>query len=451
MSDFQRKLFQNKLLKAEHSLGFDAGDDETEDSFGDLTPLPNLRNGRRHSIEEDHDSRVKEDKEYVEKLPKWTDFFDNNDIYRDTNSGYCFQTYYAEPILKERMLADTFNNPVIFVAHHGAGSSGLTFAKLAESIKRQVGIQSYDSTPGLFTYDMRGHANTMMLNQDTGPKLNYSVSIEQLCKDFVFVLTQFYNSHFASGSCPPSIFLLGHSLGGSVLTKIVYEMQQGVNPFPKSISDLIKGLIMVDIVEDTAVSALDSMDSYLRGVPKQFLTLKDAIDWHINTGMLNNRKSAIISVPALVSKSSSTSVYHWVTDLSKTSPYWHSWFTGLSSHFIHITNAVSKMLILVNNDYLDKNLMIGQMQGRYQLLVFHNNQLQLKNTLTTQTQTISSEDSDQLGHFVHEDIPDKVAISILEFVERNDYQDLFRSENATINSKTDMLNKLNAKWGVGKK
>lgn len=473
MSEFQRKLFQNKLAKAEKSLGLnfsEAGDDvdncgNSEDSFGELAPLPSVGALGSHSFHHKTRLAAENEKVFVQNLPKWGDFFDCNDIYRDPNSGYCFQTYYSKPVINDT-IEDINNNPVIFISHHGAGSSGLTFAKLTQSLKKQSKLQGYNGTPGLFTFDMRGHGTTNRINGTESQ--NYSMSIDQLCSDFEFVLKQFYIQHFSKSGVIPSLFLLGHSLGGAVLTKVVYEEQHLLKysrkanstskrksldlPLPESIFNCIKGLIMIDIVEDTAVKALSSMPAYLRGVPKSFPSLKSAIDWHISSGLIHNRKSAIISVPPLVYRrdKSGQGPYYWVTDLSKTEKGWASWFTGLSSNFISIGNSVSKMLILVNNDYLDKDLMIGQMQGRYQLMVFHNSQLQLKDTLTTQTKTICSEDSDELGHFVHEDIPDKVSISLLEFVERNDYEDLSRSQNPSVSSKIDLLNKLNKKWGIKK-
>lgn len=445
MSEFQRKLFQNKLAKAEKQLGFDFSEDaedNDEKQFGSLAPLPQFKkkvNRTRNNDEEDH--------KYVENLPKWSDFFDNNDIYREPASGYCFQTYYSTPVVRET-IHDNENHPVIFIAHHGAGSSGLTFAKLSTSLKRQSKLQGYDEVPGLFTFDMRGHGSTKCLNQASDD--NYTLPLDGICNDFAFILKEFYEKHFSHAEKKPSLFLLGHSLGGSVVTKIVYDQQNGKKRLPDEIFERIKGLVMVDIVEDTAVKALGSMHSYLQGVPRQFRSMKRAIDWHLDSGLLNSRKSAEISVPVLVYKPNKSQFYRWVTDLAQTASYWHTWFAGLSSHFTKITNAVSKMLILVNNDYLDKDLMIGQMQGKYQLVVFHNHQLELKDTLTTSTQTIFSEDSKQLGHFVQEDIPDKVAISLLEFVERNDYRDMRRRQNETVNTKMDLLNKLNAKWGVKK-
>jgi pimeloyl-ACP methyl ester carboxylesterase len=43
------------------------------------------------------------------------------------------------------------------------------------------------------------------------------------------------------------------------------------------------------------------------------------------------------------------------------------WFTGLSSRFLAARTA--RLLVLAGTDRLDKELMIGQMQGKFQLVV----------------------------------------------------------------------------------
>jgi hypothetical protein len=53
----------------------------------------------------------------------------------------------------------------------------------------------------------------------------------------------------------------------------------------------------------------------------------------------------------------------WKTDLSKTDAYWENWFTGMSAKFLGGKGA--KLLILAGTDRLDKELMIGQMQGMF--------------------------------------------------------------------------------------
>jgi protein phosphatase methylesterase 1 len=87
--------------------------------------------------------------------------------------------------------------------------------------------------------------------------------------------------------------------------------------------------------------------------------------------------------------------YCWATDLKYTAPYWNDWFGGMSSKFL--SSHGGKLLLLAGTDRLDKELMIGQMQGKYQLQVFPD-----------------------AGHFVQEDQPDKTANVLIDFWKRND-------------------------------
>ena len=43
------------------------------------------------------------------------------------------------------------------------------------------------------------------------------------------------------------------------------------------------------------------------------------------------------------------------------------WFTGLSSRFL--ASRTARLLVLAGTERLDKELMIGQMQGKFQLVV----------------------------------------------------------------------------------
>ena len=51
----------------------------------------------------------------------------------------------------------------------------------------------------------------------------------------------------------------------------------------------------------------------------------------------------------------------WTTDLARTEPFWEGWYTGLSKAFLVLD--VPRMLVLAGQDRMDKELMIGQMQG----------------------------------------------------------------------------------------
>ena len=60
-------------------------------------------------------------------------------------------------------------------------------------------------------------------------------------------------------------------------------------------------------------------------------------------------------------------IYKWRIDLSRTEPYWRGWFQGLSQRFLSAQGA--KMLLLAGVDRLDKDLTVGQMQGKFQMQV----------------------------------------------------------------------------------
>jgi protein phosphatase methylesterase 1 len=75
-------------------------------------------------------------------------------------------------------------------------------------------------------------------------------------------------------------------------------------------------------------------------------------------------------VPSIITKSASPTAaykYTWRTPLRTTAPYWEGWFIGLSSKFLTVRAA--RLLVLAGTDRLDKELMIGQMQGKFQMEV----------------------------------------------------------------------------------
>lgn len=81
--------------------------------------------------------------------------------------------------------------------------------------------------------------------------------------------------------------------------------------------------------------------------------------------MIRNSASARASVPSLIYEESEPTdpnrPWVWRTDLSATKPFWENWFIGLSRKFLDSRGG--KLLLLAGTDRLDKELMIGQMQG----------------------------------------------------------------------------------------
>lgn len=298
-------------------------------------------------------------------LPTSKDYFEFNEFFTDSQ-GNRFNTYYTPPSDDE--------SPV-FIFHHGAGSSALTFALLAKSIRAEMSKVDKTKVAGVFAFDARGHGQTII---KSNPE---NFSLKSFTDDFIFVIRELVSKE----NLKRSLIVVGHSLGGAILTNAVPQL-----------GDLdIKGLGMFDIVEDTAIHSLGCMEAYLNNLPKSFGTISDAINWHLKTGHLRNKESAEISVPSYFYENETTGTFEWIADLHKTENYWHDWFVGLSKNFVNA--PTSKLLILAGTDNLDKELMIGQMQGKYQLVVFQDS-----------------------GHFIQEDTPLKTAITLIDFWKRND-------------------------------
>lgn len=345
---------------------------QKNESFG-LAPLaedPILDNEDSDTCFSSTDPDHKLDQSFYENAKN--DTFPIRDVYIHKDGLY-FQTYYSPP--------SSLDAPIL-VFHHGAGSSAMTFCWLAHFLK---GLPE-DEIPGIFLFDARGHGDSSKIPAD--------FSLAAFSSDFAFVLQEFCTRH----KVDTSIFLVGHSLGGAILTNYIMN-------FDHSHYKII-GLVMIDIVEETAVRALSSISHFINRRPKNFRSYPDAIQWHLNSHLLRNETSAKISVSALLQPNNS-GYLDWKTDLSLMANFWDSWFVNLSENFIkcgsNSNSHLSKLLILSGNEILDKELIIGQMQGKYQLIVFNN--------------------STNAGHFLQEDIPMQLGISITEFVRRNSVAD----------------------------
>ena len=160
---------------------------------------------------------------------------------------------------------------------------------------------------------------------------------------------------------------------------------------------------MLDIVEGEALTtitmgsthvslgftldALPNMMSLLDSRPEGFDSVEEAVKYQyalesstpatlltvfssITSHAIRNPLSARTSVPLMITKSASPTApyeYTWRTPLRSTAEYWEGWFKGLSSKFLTVRAA--RLLVLAGTDRLDKELMIGQMQGKFQMEV----------------------------------------------------------------------------------
>ncbi|KAI0805936.1 protein phosphatase methylesterase [Irpex lacteus] len=295
-------------------------------------------------------------------------FFDQALQISVAESGLEFRVYYTP--------AKSADGTVI-ICHHGAGWSGLTYAAFAKEIAR-VG----KGECGLLTFDCRAHGKTTLLKPQTEPE---DLSIDVLTNDLVNLVT----TVFTDVEKAPTLLLVGHSLGGSVIVRAC--------PLLQAKKYKITGVTVIDVVEEFTLEALPMMHSLLDSRPDGFQSQEDAIEWHIKTHAIRNVDSARISVPGIIKKNETESgpPYIWRTPLRLTAPYWTSWFTGLSGKFLQARTA--RLLVLAGTERLDKELMIGQMQGKFQLAVIPN-----------------------VGHMVQEDDPTYLAEVLIEFWQRNE-------------------------------
>lgn len=227
--------------------------------------------------------------------------------------------------------------------HHGAGSSGLSFAVVGYELRKRL------PNAGVLAIDCRGHGSTTC-KSDSEPDLR----LETLSSDLFNIIDETKaQMHWET---LPSIILVGHSLGGAVVTDLASTGKLGTS---------LLGYVVLDVVEGSAIDALQSMQTYLSTRPIGFASVESGIDWHIRTRTVRSSVSARSSVPALLTKDDSqkdaTRPWRWRTNLAATQPFWEGWFVGLSKKFLNARGG--RLLLLAGTDRLDTELTIGQMQG----------------------------------------------------------------------------------------
>ncbi|XP_028788529.1 protein phosphatase methylesterase 1 [Neltuma alba] len=280
----------------------------------------------------------------------WSVYFDKEDDVKIPDSNDVFHVYMAGS-----------EGPVVFCIH-GGGYCGLSFALSASKIKEKARVVAMD---------LRGHGKSLTDN-------DLDLSIETLCNDVLAVVKALY------GDSPPAIVLVGHSMGGSVAVHVAAR---------KSLSSLA-GLVVVDVVEGTAMASLIHMQKILSSRMQHFPSIEKAIEWNVRGGSLRNVDSARVSIPTTLKYDDSKKCYVYRTPLEETEQYWKGWYEGLSDTFLSC--PVPKLLLLAGADRLDRSLTIGQMQGKFQMVVVRHT-----------------------GHAIQEDVPDEFATLIINFISRN--------------------------------
>lgn len=164
-------------------------------------------------------------------------------------------------------------------------------------------------------YDFRGHGGTQTEERDE------DFSLDTLSTDSVRIITDVVNGDLAAVESEeeqtPKIIVIGHSMGGAIAAKTASLLEK----------KLLKGLVLIDIVEGTAIAALPSMHKIIASRPTYFTSVSDAIHWSIKSKTVSNSYSARVSVPSQIvetknPKDEENPVWTWRTSLLSTEPYW---------------------------------------------------------------------------------------------------------------------------------
>ncbi|CAM9334565.1 unnamed protein product [Scytosiphon promiscuus] len=196
----------------------------------------------------------------------------------------------------------------------------------------------------------------------------------------------------SSDGNPIRLLLVGHSLGGCIAVRVAGAAEE-VKQRCRGKAE-VAGVVAVDVVEGTALSALDDMPEILRKIPRSFPSMEEAVAWHVKTGAVRSSSSAHAVVPSRLKRDKDGERVVWRTDLRATARHWRGWFEGMSAAFLEL--PVPKLLVVAGMDRLDTELTAAHMQGRFQLKLVYG-----------------------CGHSVQEDQPDETAASIMNFATRN--------------------------------
>ncbi|KAL0209549.1 hypothetical protein RCL1_008387 [Eukaryota sp. TZLM3-RCL] len=237
---------------------------------------------------------------------------------------------------------------------HGASYTGASFSVIAKLMKSEYAF---------FAPDLRHHGATTT----TGP-----LTINDFCSDLEAILLLLAN-RLANVCDSIKLFLLGHSLGGAIVSFL------SSRKLPSFF--IPRGLVCIDVVEDTAIESLQFMRNYLNKRPRMFASISEAILWAKTSGTCKGEESLLVSIPAMLKKQEDH--YEFVTSsevILDNEPFWRTWFEGSFEHFIKFNEG--KLLIVADINRLDRRAVIDQMAGKFQVEVLRN-----------------------VGHSVHEDDP----------------------------------------------
>lgn len=157
----------------------------------------------------------------------WTDFF-AQEVYLDRRIDDSYSiTHHAY------LSPPTASGP-LFVTHHGAGSSGLSFAVFVAEIQKLL------PKAGVLSLDARGHGGTTLSDPSSPPHgTHLDLTLGTLSSDLAFIVQE--TARRLAWLQLPDILLIGHSLGGAVVTEVADKRLLGPSLLGYGVLDVVEG------------------------------------------------------------------------------------------------------------------------------------------------------------------------------------------------------------------
>ena len=189
-----------------------------------------------------------------------------------------WKKFFPHQIFIDKQIPIYYNNtnkgPILFCLH-GAGHSALSFSLLS----------AISTNYRLVSYDFRAHGyNTTQPEDDLSMATLVSDTEKALLK-----ISELFPKE--------NIIILGHSLGGAVAVKTCVHIFR--TEFNKDLYNKIQGVIVVDVIEGSAMEALPYMKNVIDKKQKEFINVNEAISYMASTQIIN-LQSCRISIPPLL-------------------------------------------------------------------------------------------------------------------------------------------------------
>lgn len=163
----------------------------------------------------------------MDPLP-WSDYFEQELYLENVRS--------TEIITHHLYISYPAAKGPLFVTHHGAGSSGLSFALFAAEIRKLL------PHAGVLSVDARGHGmTTVKRHENLANERVLDLSLSTLSHDLADVLV-LVQKQMAWDELSEIIFI-GHSLGGAVITDLAMNGGLGKAVLGYAVLDVVEGIL----------------------------------------------------------------------------------------------------------------------------------------------------------------------------------------------------------------